>query len=264
MENVNFKKKFGQNFLSDKNLLSSIVLDADTSNEDTILEIGAGAGALTEQLALKAKKVISFEIDKDLEPILCEKFKDYNNVKFIYDDFLNFSDDILQRITGKDYKVVANLPYYITSPIIFKLLNLKYPPKVIVIMVQKEVGERICAKPGNREYGVLSAVVNYAADTKITRVVSRKMFYPVPNVDSCVVRLTIKRQISAEFVAFLKQAFSMKRKTLVNNLSKSLTLPKDMIINLLNDLGVSDKVRAEDLDSEALLNIHLKLLNCIK
>lgn len=259
-KDINFKKKFGQNFLSDKNLLASIVLDAGVNSDDIVVEIGAGAGALTEFLVKSCKKVIAFEIDKELEPVLTEKFKGYNNIQIIYEDFLNIDEEKFLELVGEDFKVVANLPYYITSPIITKLFELKHRPKTISVMVQKEVGERMIADNKSSDYGYFSVYVQANADAKITRNVNRKMFTPVPNVDSCIVRLDVKDNCyEKEFFGFLKHCFAMKRKTIKNNISSVYSISKEKIDNILKDLGFSESVRADSLTKEQLYEIYKKI-----
>ena len=261
MEKINFKKKFGQNFLTDKNLLASIVRDAGITSEDVVIEIGAGAGALTEQLALVCKKLISFEIDTELEELLNSKFEKFENVNIIYEDFLNFDDNKINELSGENFKVVANLPYYITTPILTKLFNLKYRPKTISVMVQKEVGERITASQKDSSYGYFSVFVQANADAKIVRQVNRKMFTPAPNVDSVIVRLDLKQNVyPKEFFNFLKQAFQMKRKTLINNLS-SYSISKQEMADKLISLGLSEGVRADSLSIEELYKIYNVLFN---
>lgn len=259
---INFKKKFGQNFLSDKNLLSSIALDAGITGDDVVLEIGAGAGALTSELVKRAKKVVSFEIDKELLSLLNDKFKNVNNLEIIFEDFLNFNEDILLEKIGTSFKVVANLPYYITTPILTKLFNLRVRPQVIVVMVQKEVGERIVAMPKSSSYGYFSVFVQANADAKITRIVNKKMFYPVPKVDSCIVKLTPKDNVyNNNFFDFLKNCFAMKRKTLVNNLEKAYGIKKLTLEEKLKKLNISENARADGLAIDELNKIYKEIFN---
>lgn len=259
---INFKKRFGQNFLSDKNLLSSIALDADITGDDVVLEIGAGAGALTSELVKRAKKVISFEIDKELLSLLNDKFKNVNNLEIIFEDFLNFNEDILLEKIGTNFKVVANLPYYITTPILTKLFNLRVRPQVIVVMVQKEVGERIVAMPKSSSYGYFSVFVQANADAKITRIVNKRMFYPVPKVDSCIVKLTPKNNVyNINFFDFLKNCFAMKRKTLVNNLEKAYGIKKLTLEEKLKKLNISENARADGLAIDELNEIYKAIFN---
>ena len=218
----NFKKKFGQNFIYDKNLLSAIVEDGQIDGGD-VLEIGAGAGTLTSQISQKANRVVSYEIDKDLEANLVSL--GLKNVKFVFDDVMKFDVEQIESDFDEKYKIIANLPYYITTPIIFKFLNGSNKVESLTLMVQKEVAQRMTAKVGTKDYGVLSVMINFFGKATITRIVDRKMFYPVPNVDSAVVRIDIDREKyknidSQKFFRFIQACFSMRRKTLRNNLSK--------------------------------------------
>lgn len=256
-DKINFKKKFGQNFISDKNLINSIVKDSKITLDDVVVEIGVGAGTLTKCLAENAKKVIAFEIDEELKPLLEEKFNDNSNVSIIFEDFLNVDENLLNDLVGGEYKVVANLPYYITTPILTKLFEFKNRPKTISVMVQKEVGERIVATNKSREYGYFSVFVQANADAKIVRNVNRKMFTPVPNVDSVIVRLDLKDNVYEKgFFDFLKMAFAMKRKTLVNNVEKLYSLTKAEIEEKFETNGVSKTVRADSLSLSQLYDIY--------
>lgn len=256
--NINFKKRFGQNFLSDTNLLKAIVKDAEVSFNDIVVEIGAGAGTLTKELAKVAKKVISFEVDRELEYVLNQNLADFSNVDIIYEDFLNFDAEKIYALAGKHFKVVANLPYYITTPIITKLFNLRYKPDTIVIMVQKEVGERIVADAKSNNYGYFSAYVTANADAKIVRQVKRQMFTPAPKVDSCIVVMyTKENNYPEEFFEFLKNVFKMKRKTILNNLVGSYDFLKSDLEQKLSSALL--KNRADALDVEELYNIYLKI-----
>lgn len=219
----NFKKKFGQNFISDKNLLNAIVDDASITNDDEVLEIGAGEGALTKTISQKAKEVVSYEIDSDLKPTLLSL--NLPNTKFIFGDIMDFEIGEIEKDFSGTYSIIANLPYYITSPIIFKFLNGTKRLKSLTIMVQKEVAQRIIAKAGSKDYGVLSIMVQFHGDVAVTRMVSRNMFYPQPNVDSSVVHIKVREKYSEidnnKFYRFIQTCFSMRRKTLKNNLSHS-------------------------------------------
>lgn len=252
---INFKKKFGQNFLSDGNLLSGIVEDSKVSKNDVVIEVGAGAGALTKRLAAACKKVVAFEIDTDLEEVLKNNLSGIDNIDLEFCDFMKLTTEQIEKIAGKNFAVVANLPYYITSPLISKFLNKNFNVKSITVMVQKEVGERIVASPKTKDYGVLSVMVQVCSKAKITRNVSRKMFTPEPNVDSCVVNLS---QIDIpqnydKIVAFVKQAFLARRKTLVNNLSKQFE--KTEILKHFAQLGISQNARAEELSPSQFINL---------
>lgn len=256
---IEFKKKFGQNFLSDGNLLQSIVKDSGVTKTDTVVEIGAGAGALTRCLAKNCKKVVSFEIDTDLQDILQQNLSDFDNVDLHFCDFLHLDTQKIIEYAGTNFVVVANLPYYITSPLITKLLNKDFGAKSITVMVQKEVGDRIVAEPKSKDYGVLSIMVQLCSKPRISRGVSRKMFTPEPNVDSCIVCM---ENISVpdnydKIVELAKLAFSARRKTLVNNLSK--TYGKDKVLDSLKEIGVSPNARAEEL----LPSLFAKLLRLL-
>jgi 16S rRNA (adenine1518-N6/adenine1519-N6)-dimethyltransferase len=191
MDEINFKKQLGQNFIFDTNLLRFIVDSAEVCDEDDVIEIGAGAGTLTNQLALKAKSVTSFEIDRSLMERLSKWEEQHNNLKFVFDDFMQVD---LTKYISKDarFKVVANIPYYITTPIIFKLLDFAENITSMMFMVQKEVAERFCADKDGKEYGVTSVILQSIADVKYIRTIKRECFTPAPNVDSALIRLDLK------------------------------------------------------------------------
>lgn len=264
MSDFEFKKKFGQNFLSDKNLLAQIVKEAGVSDEDVVVEIGAGKGALTEELSKSAKKVYSFEIDSDLFDFLGKKFKN-SNVEFIFQDVMNVSDEEINNIVGCKFRLVANLPYYVTSPILTRFLQ---NPNLIsaTVMVQEEVADRIIAKPKSKDYGVLTVICQMFGKTQKVIKVNRKMFFPVPNVDSAVVHIEKyenSRNDFSEFIAFVKKAFSMRRKKLSTNLESS-KMNKNEIEDLLELNGFSRMARAEELsipDFEKLFNLINKAKN---
>lgn len=254
------KKKFGQNFLRDKNLLAAIVKDAGITHDDTVIEVGPGAGALTEALCREAKKVICFEIDKELKSVLDKNLKDVDNYEVVFNDILKVEMSEIERLAGGEFKLVANLPYYITTPIIFKFLEESDKIKTLAIMVQKEVAEKIVATPKDEGYGVLSVMTNFYANTKICRIVGRKMFFPAPKVDSAIVRLDIKQnEHSKEFAEKFKKivfaSFSMRRKTLLNNLSTSLQISKEEVTQKLLSLGINPSARAETLDVEDFVRL---------
>lgn len=255
----NFKKKFGQNFITDKNLLSAIVDDAEIDKSDEVLEIGAGAGTLTKEISNRAKKVISYEIDKDLESHLLGL--KLNNVNFIFKDIMKENLLEIENYFEDGYKLIANLPYYITTPIIFKFLKNSKKLKSLTIMVQKEVAERIVATKGEKDYGILTIMINFYGNAKITRNVNRKMFYPEPNVDSAVVRIDIDREKyknidDDKFYSFVQSCFSMRRKTLKNNLEHSNLKLKMKIDNLPQSIL---SLRAENLSFDDFVNIYLKI-----
>ena len=257
----NFKKKFGQNFLTDKNLLSSIVELSGADENSVVLEIGPGAGALTSAIAKKVKKVISFEIDKELEPVLAENLKEYENSEIVFKDFMKLTDEEIESFVGNDYVVIANLPYYITSPILFRFFESKNHPKSLTIMVQKEYGERMVALPGTSEYSSLSVLCAWLGKAKIVKNVSRKMFTPPPKVDSCIVHFEFcDQKYDEEFAKFIRNCFQMRRKTIVNNLTHGTDFSKDLILRVLEQNQVDFSARAESLSFEKIK----KLFDCIK
>ena len=249
MGGFEFKKKFGQNFLSDKNLLEQIVKKSGVMSDDVVVEIGAGKGALTEYLSKNAKKVYSFEIDADLFEYLEEKFAN-SNVEFVFKDVMKVNDEELNELlNNQKFKLVANLPYYVTSPILTRFLQNKNLESATV-MVQEEVADRIIASPKSKDYGVLSIMCQcFGSAEKVLRV-NRKMFYPIPNVDSAVVKLQSNNIVGdidyIEFINFVKKAFSMRRKKLSANL-ESNKMKKQEIESLLAEKGFSPLVRAEEL-----------------
>lgn len=250
MGNFEFKKKFGQNFLSDESLLDEIVDKAGVNNEDIVVEIGAGKGALTNALIKKAKKVFSFEIDLELQEYLTNRFKD-KNIQFIFEDVMNWSDEKINELVGTKFKLVANLPYYVTSPIITRFLQNENLTS-LTVMVQEEVADRIIANVKSKDYGVLTIICKlYGEPNKVIRV-SRDKFYPVPNVDSAVVRID-KNQSDSDLnkgvINLAKQAFAMRRKKLSSNL-ESKSYSKSEIENLLKSRGFSESARAEELSTQ--------------
>lgn len=257
-----FTKKFGQNFISDSNLLDAIVDDANISAEDIVLEIGAGAGTLTKSLAKKAKKVVAYEIDKNLVGVLYENLSDVDNVELRFMDFMKESIDTLKS-EFSTAKVVANLPYYITTPVIMRLLE-NGIGKSITVMVQKEVADRLTANPGNKDYSAITVKVKSLGGAVVTRKVLRNMFYPIPNVDSAVVRLDIKpiyRGKNEQFTdKVVKTAFLMRRKTLINNLT-SLNFTKEELSEVLVEMGIDLNARGETLSPEQFVALSDKLLD---
>jgi 16S rRNA (adenine1518-N6/adenine1519-N6)-dimethyltransferase len=253
MENFKFKKNFGQNFISDGNLLSAIDADAEITQNDNVLEIGAGIGSLTAKLAEQAKKVVSYEIDKTLTEPLNELASRCKNLTIKIKDALKTSiTEIEEDFRGERYKIVANLPYYITSPLIFKFIENSDKVISMTVMVQKEVAERYVATPSSKEYGVATIMLNYYADIKLLRTINRSLFKPVPNVDSALIKITVnsskpKAKNNDIFKKLIHASFSMRRKTLVNNLLKNFNVDKNTITSLLNKMGRSNDVRAEQL-----------------
>ena len=248
-----FNKALGQNFISDTNLLKGIVSDSGVTENDIVVEIGTGAGTLTRQIASVAKKVYSFEVDKNLEPVHQLSLQGVDNVEVIFRDVLKMKDNELQEIIGTgEFKVVANLPYYITTPLIMRFLESELPVTSLTIMVQEEVGLRLVAKPNTADYSAITLAVLLRGSATITRKVGRNMFYPAPNVDSAVVRIDIDRsKLEGENKALIhkivRSAFAMRRKTLVNNLNASFGISKQEATERLNRAGLDEKVRGEAL-----------------
>ncbi len=251
----NFKKSYGQNFLIDTHVLNKIINSAELTKDDYVIEIGPGIGSLTQELCSKAGKVTAIEIDKKLIPILNESLSEFENLDIINEDVLKV--DLHELIKNSGYgsaKVVANLPYYITTPIIMGLLENKVPIKSIIVMVQKEVAARMQSKPGTKDYGSLSLAVQYRADAYLVANVPQNCFMPRPNVDSAVIRLTPLETPKVEvrdevfFFEIIKSAFSMRRKTLVNCFFNSgICNSKEEIAKVLVECGLDEKVRGETL-----------------
>ena len=259
LNDFKFNKKFGQNFIFDKNLLNAIVKDANVNNSSQVLEIGAGAGTLTKTISENVKKVVSFEIDENLKPILAENLKECDNVEIVFLDALKTNiHEIEKHFTG-NYSIIANLPYYITTPLIFKFLEETVNVQSITIMVQKEVAERLVAQSGCKDYGIITILVDFYGNAKITRVVSRKMFTPVPNVDSAVVHIEIQKDKyncdSKLFTKIVQSAFNMRRKTILNNLSQSFNFSKDKTKNWLCLANIDLNARAEQLKTIDYVNL---------
>ena len=254
-----FKKNFGQNFLVDERVLDKIVASADITENDVVLEVGPGIGTLTQALAKKAKKVIAVEIDKTLIPILGELLADFDNIEIINEDILKVDiNEIVAKNGGKPIKVVANLPYYITTPIIMNILEKRLPVESITVMIQKEVAYRMQAQPKSKEYGALSLIVQYYCTPYLVANVPQNCFMPRPNVDSAVIRLTTleKPAVDAENTELLfhiiKTAFAQRRKTLLNCFFNcgGWDMSKGELTELINAAGYDEKVRGEALTLE--------------
>ena len=247
-------KRWGQNFLIDKNIVAKIIEIAGLGREDFVLEIGSGRGILTEEIVKRVKRVIAVEIDKKLCVLLKERLGKYKNVKIVQADFLKIELSSLHLMPHT--KVIGNLPYYITTPIIMKLLQDRKDISSIVVMVQKEVAGRMTASAGSKNYGVLSIAVRYFADVSLAKNVSRKVFFPEPKVSSSIIKLNVLRRprvkVKDENIFFktVKAAFAQRRKMLVNSLSHSLNLDKKLIGQILEKNNVSPKRRAETLTLE--------------
>lgn len=256
--NFTIQKKFGQNFLIDEHVLSKIVAAAELEKDDYVIEVGPGIGTLTQYLCENAKFVSAVEIDKELIPILNETLCSYDNYEIINEDVLKVDLHSLvnKHSDGKPCKVVANLPYYITTPIIMALLESKMPIESITVMVQKEVAERMMVGPGTKDYGALSLAVQYYAVPYIVANVPQNCFMPRPNVDSAVIRLTCHKEppvsVNNESLMFdlIRASFNQRRKTLVNGIANfdKLSFTKEQVARALVSIGLSETVRGETLD----------------
>ncbi len=259
------KKGFGQNFLVDDSVLEKIVEAGNVSKEDTVIEIGPGLGNLTEYLLDKAGKVIALEIDADMIEILKSRFGDKDNFELVNEDIMNV--DLKEYIKGS-VKVIANLPYYITTPILFKLLKYKEYVTDIVIMVQREVAERLLATPKGKEYGALTVNTNYVSDASLVTIVPNTSFIPEPNVTSAVVKLEMNldkaKGIEDEelFKRLVKAAFSARRKKVINSVMNAnvFSVTKEELTSYIVSLGFSENVRAEEIPTEK----YIKLANMLK
>ena len=256
--NAHANKGYGQNFLIDQNVVDGIIEHAGVNKEDLIIEIGPGLGNLTSPLLENAGKVICIELDPKMVSILKDRFSLYDNFELINEDVLkvDLNKLIEENSNFKTAKVVANLPYYITTPIIMKLLEDKLNLESITVMVQKEVAERLADKPGGKEVGAITYSINYYTNPEIIIDVPRDSFIPAPNVDSAVIKLDVLKEPKVKvldeelFFKVIKFSFLQKRKTLINSLSNSGLLPKDFLEEMLNSLGIDLRVRAEQLSLE--------------
>lgn len=254
-----FNKRYGQNFITDVNLLDAIVRDAGIDG-GVVLEIGAGAGTLTTALARAADRVVSYEIDISLMPVLSRTLAGLDDrVEVVFRDVMKESDAAIDAAVGSDYALVANLPYYITTPVLMRFIERDNAPKSITVMVQKEVGDRLCAMPGTADYGAITASVALAGRAEITRIVPRTLFYPQPKVDSCIVRIVPDDTYAAADKPLVRKiircAFAMRRKTLVNNLMSGLSLSREAALKIIESIGVDTRVRGETLSVEQFVRL---------
>ena len=257
----NFQKKFGQNFLIDTGILEEIIEAAQITKDDFVLEIGPGIGTMTQYLCEAARAVVAVEIDTNLIPILKDTLAEYNNVDVLNEDILkvNISKLAEEKNNGKPIKVVANLPYYITTPIIMGLFENEVPVESITVMVQKEAGTRLCAPMGTRDMGAVTVAINYFSVPKLLFNVSRGSFMPSPNVDSCVVRFDIRDKtpegVTDEkfFFKVARGAFSKRRKTLSNSVSSSMGIDKSIVNQAIEQSDLPASVRPEALSMEQFI-----------
>lgn len=264
-----FQKKFGQNFLVDNSILDKIIEAAELTEEDCVLEIGPGIGTLTQRLAEEAREVVAVEIDKNLIPILGETLAGYDNVTVLNEDILKVDiHKIVEEHGGKPVKVVANLPYYITTPIIMALFEKHIPMRSVTVMVQKEVADRMRVGPGTKDYGALSLAVQYYAKPEIVTKVPAACFMPKPNVDSTVIRLTkyekppVQVEDEAWMFSIIRASFNQRRKTLANGLANAgnIGLNRRQVEEVLEQMGLSITVRGEALTLEQFAELSNRLL----
>ena len=267
-----FTKSLGQNFLIDDNIVDKIVAGAGIGPSDKIIEVGPGIGTLTREMASRAGALMAVEIDKNLIPILTDTLGDYENVKIVNEDIIkaDIRGLIDENLDGGPVKLVANLPYYITTPIIMRFLEEDINVTDIVVMVQKEVAERMNAQPGGKDFGALSVAVQFYCDTEIVAKVPRHLFVPQPNVDSIVIALRIrperKYRVDSEdlFFKVVKAAFGQRRKTLLNSIASMGNLSKDMVKEVLEEAGIDPKRRGETLSLDEFANLSNVIGNKLK
>lgn len=259
----NFSKSLGQNFLVNPNVCPKMADEAVQKKSDCVIEIGPGIGILTKELALRAKRVLSVEIDERLLPVLEETLGEFDNVEILHGDILKLDINKLleEKFPGEDVVVCANLPYYITSPVIMHFLESRSTIKSLTFMVQKEAADRLCAEVGSREAGAVSVAVNYYAEPEKLFNVSKGSFVPSPKVDSAVIKLTVRKKPPIElkdekmFFKVVKAAFSQRRKTAVNGISSGLGIDKATVINAIEQSGLDANIRAEKLTMQELGNL---------
>lgn len=256
--NFSFTKSLGQNFLINPSVCPKIAEQGGCGENVCALEIGTGIGVLTKELALRTKKTVAVEIDKGLEPILAETLSEFSNIEIVFGDILELDIKSLfeEKFKGEEVVVCANLPYYITSPVIMRLLEERLPIKSITVMVQKEAADRICARVGSRESGAVTVAVNYYSTPKKLFNVSRGSFAPSPNVDSAVIRLDVAKekkyavQDEKLFFRIVRTAFSQRRKQIINPLSAELKIQKTELAEIFDSAGIQPSARAEALSME--------------
>ena len=264
--NLTLKKAFGQNFLTDTALLDQIVENAGVTENDTVLEIGCGAGALTSALARKAKRVVGYEIDTRLKPVLADVLSDYKNAEIVFNDIMKVPLEEIEKKLGGDYVLVANLPYYITTPIIMRFIENAKNIKAMVIMVQEEVAYRLASKESSSDYGAITVGINLRGSAEVVLRVGREKFTPPPNVDSAVVKITIEKDkfsgVDFDKVRnVVRCAFSSRRKMLVNNLMNTYKMPRQTAEKVLTDADLPLTIRGENLTAEDYVRLSEVIYN---
>lgn len=260
-----FNKGLGQNFIFDKNLLKAIVHDASITSDDTVVEIGTGAGTLTLELAAVAKKVYTFEVDKNLSSILEKVFKPYDNIDLHFKDILRMKQQDFKGIVNVPFKVVANLPYYITTPLIMYFIESDLPVESLTVMMQKEVADRLVAESGTSDYSAITLAIKTEGSAEIVRKIHKEMFIPIPQVDSALVKIDIDRNkidrdIKSDLKKLVRSSFMMRRKTILNNLAGVYKINKEELSRILKESGIRPNQRGEELTLDQYKEI-LKNLN---
>lgn len=260
-----FNKGLGQNFIFDKNLLKAIVHDASITSDDIVVEIGTGAGTLTLELAAVAKKVYTFEVDKNLSSILEKAFKSYENIELHFKDILRMKQQDFKDIVNVPFKVVANLPYYITTPLIMYFIESDLPVESLTVMMQKEVADRLVADSGTSDYSAITLAIKIEGSAEIVRKIHKEMFIPIPQVDSALVKIDIDRNkidkdIKSDLKKLVRSSFMMRRKTILNNLAGVYKINKEELSRILKESGIRPNQRGEELTLDQYKEI-LKNLN---
>lgn len=266
--NFKFNKQFGQNFLTDDNLLANIAIDAGVDG-GTVLEIGAGAGTLTKTLSRYADKVISFEVDRNLQKVLDATLADCNNVKIVMGDVMKYKMEDIENLCEGQYRLVANIPYYITTPLLMRFVEEGKNVTSITLTIQKEVAERLASKPATKDYGAITVAVQAVADVTITRILPRDLFYPAPNVDSAVVRIDLNKNKfdiadHGFFRKVVKISFAMRRKTLVNNLMVGFKMDRTTAEKVLAQCDLLPTCRGEELSVQKFVELYNVLAKVVE
>ncbi len=255
-----FNKRFGQNFLTDSDLLDEIVKKSGITENDTVVEIGCGGGTLTAAIAKKAKRVIGFEIDTNLKPVLKESLAGFDNVEIIFKDVMKTKTEEIEKLCGGEFALVANIPYYITTPILMKFVEESEKVKSITVTIEAEVADRLTAKAGTEDYGAITAGIDLVGNAEQLMFIDRKMFYPSPNVDSAVVKITMDRDKfrgvdKKAYRDAVRCAFASRRKTLANNLMQSFKMSREEANELVLSVTDNPLARGETLTTEEFVRL---------